>query len=135
MNPATQPFKIEIADSPSGARILKPRGPLTLQNLFEFQDVSRQETTKPVILDLSAIDYMDSAGLGSVISIYTTCQRSKRGFAIVGLTERVRSLFEMTQVDTLLPTYATLAEGEVAVTPKVRVKLPCGPPSSPRSGH
>lgn len=109
------PFKVEVADSPSGARVLTPSGPLTLQTLFEFQEAARRETAKPIILDLSGIPYMDSAGLGSVISTFTSCQRSGRRFAITGLTERIRSLFEMTQVDSILPHYETLADAEAAI--------------------
>ena len=115
MQPGPQPFKVEALESPSGARIFKLEGPLTLQSLFEFQSFVRQERTKPVIVDLSGVDYMDSAGLGSVISIYTSCQQSQRGFAITGLTERIRTLFKVTNVEGLLPCFDTMAEAEQAV--------------------
>jgi len=109
------PFTTQTIDSLSGARILKLSGALTLQSLFEFQEISRQETAKPIIVDLSGVPYMDSAGLGCVISIYTSCQRSNRGFGIIGLTERIRTLFAVTHVDGILPCYNTQAEAEAAL--------------------
>jgi anti-sigma B factor antagonist len=115
MSSASQPFSVEILDSASGARILQLSGALTLQTLFDFQTVSRQEITKPVILDVSGVPYMDSAGLGCIVSVFTSCQRSKRGFGITGMTDRIQTLFKVTHIDGLLPCYGSIAEAEAAV--------------------
>lgn len=106
---------IELLDSPKGARIIKLTGPLVLRSLFEFQETARTETSKPVIVDISDTPYMDSAGLGAVISIFASCQRTNRGFGIVGTSQRIRTLFEVTHCDGLLPTYDTLDAADVAV--------------------
>jgi len=111
----SEDLKIETLTSPQGTRILKLTGPLTLQTLFDFQNVSRQEHTAPVILDINSVPYMDSAGLGSVISLFASCQRTNRGFALVGVSERIRTLFEVTHCDGLLPSYETMEAAEAAV--------------------
>jgi anti-sigma B factor antagonist len=95
---------------------MKLAGPLTLRTLFDFQDASRREVSKPVIIDITNVPYMDSAGLGAIISIFASCQRTNRGFAIIGLSERIRTLFEVTHCDGLLPCFATLDEADAAVT-------------------
>ena len=94
---------------------MKLTGPLTIQTLFDFQDAARQETEKPVIIDLTEVPYMDSAGLGSIVSVFTSCQRTARGFAVTGLSERIRTLFQVTHVDGLLPIFASLKLAEAAV--------------------
>lgn len=111
----SEDFKIEILESPKGARILKLTGPLTLKTLFEFQDVSRQEHGAAVIMDIGDVPYMDSAGLGSIISVFASCQRTNRGFGIIGVSERIRTLFEVTHCDGLLPCFQTLADADAAV--------------------
>jgi len=111
----SSPFHIEAIDSPSGAKILKLFGPLTIQTLFDFQQMVREETAKAIIVDISQVGYMDSAGLGCVVSAYTSCQRSKRTFGITGITERIRTLFAVTRVDGLLPCYDSLEAAEAAV--------------------
>ena len=116
MNPTPQNFHIELLDSASGARIMKLSGPLTLQTLFEFQDVARRGTDKPVVIDLTGVPYMDSAGLGSIVSVFTTSQRNGHGFAITGLSDRIRTLFQITRVDGLLPVFASLELADAAVT-------------------
>lgn len=115
MTPSSQPFQIEAIDSVSGAKILKLSGPLTIQTLFDFQQMVRQETSKALIVDISQVPYMDSAGLGCVVSAYTSCQRNQRAFGIAGLTERIRTLFAVTHVDGLLPCFDSLESAEAAV--------------------
>ena len=107
---------IEASDGALGARIIKLSGLFTLQTVGEFQRMSREDAVKPIVLDLTEVSYLDSAALGCILGMLASCQRTKRGFALTGLTERVRSLFKMTHVDALLPCFDTLADAESAVT-------------------
>jgi anti-sigma B factor antagonist len=120
VTPSSQPFQIEATDSPSGAKIFKLSGPLTIQTLFDFQQMIREETAKPIIVDISQVPYMDSAGLGCVVSAYTSCQRNQRAFGITGLTERIKTLFAVTHVDGLLPCFDSLQAAEAAVKNSAR---------------
>jgi anti-sigma B factor antagonist len=115
VTPSTPSFKVAASDSPAGARILTLSGPLTIQTLLDFQQIVREETTKPIILDLSGVAYMDSAGLGCVVSAYTSCQRNGLRFGITGLTDRIKTLFAVTRVDGLLPCFDTLESAQAAV--------------------
>lgn len=120
MTPSSQRFSIETLDSASGARILKLIGPLTIQTLFDFQQMVREETSKPIILDLSGVVYMDSAGLGCVVSAFTSCQRNHRAFGITGIADRIKTLFAVTHVDGLLPCFDSLEAAEAAVKDSAR---------------
>jgi anti-anti-sigma factor len=111
----SEELKIELLNTSKGARLMKLTGPLTLKTLFDFQMVSRQESSHPVIADITDVPYMDSAGLGSLISVFASCQRTNRGFAIIGVSERIRSLFEVTHCDGLLPCFTTLDAADAAV--------------------
>jgi anti-sigma B factor antagonist len=110
----SEKLKIEQMDGPLGARIIKLNGQLTLQTLFEFQNASRQTTTQALVLDIGGVPYMDSAGLGALISLFAACQRTNRGFALTGLSDRIRTLFEITHVDGLLPCFASVDAAEAA---------------------
>ncbi|MBZ5601660.1 MAG: STAS domain-containing protein [Acidobacteriia bacterium] len=112
----SEDLKIELLDSPQGARVIKLTGPLVLSNLFEFQDASRREADKSVIVDISGVPYMDSAGLGAVISIFASCQRTNRGFAITGVSPRIKTLFQVTHCDGLLPCFETIAAADTAIS-------------------
>jgi anti-anti-sigma factor len=114
-SPMPEALVIDFLNGAKGSKIMKLSGPLTLQTLFDFQTAARQDTAKPIILDITGVPYMDSAGLGSIISVFASCQRTNRGFGIVGLTERIRTLFEVTHVDGLLPCYPSLEAAESGV--------------------
>ena len=100
--------------SSAGVTILSLTGPLTMSTLFDFQTAARQPDVKDTIVDFSNVPYIDSAGLGVVLSHWAHTQRVGAKFAAVAISERVRVLLEMTRVSTLLPMYATVAEAEQA---------------------
>lgn len=111
--------KLNIART-VGARsditILRLQGPLTLQTLFDFQSVIRQPGIGNTIIDLSEVPYIDSAGLGVILSHWAHTQRSGDKFAIAGISERVQVLFDLTRVNTLLPCFATAGQAEQSFT-------------------
>jgi len=99
------PLQVDVRDgSTAGTRIYQITGPITLPNLFTFQDsVRRGDPPQVAILDLTQVPYMDSAGMGSVINYFTHCQRRNVKLVIAGVSPRVSELFKMTGVDTLIP--------------------------------
>jgi anti-sigma B factor antagonist len=93
--------------------VLEINGPLTLRNLFEFQNAVRQPGITDTILDLAGVPFIDSAGLGAILSHYTHTQKSGNKFAVTGATDRVQMLFRITKVNSVLPSFATVrAAGE-----------------------
>jgi len=100
---------IEITDGPSeGQRIIKLIGPLTLTTLFDFQTAVRAEKAPTMILDASRITYMDSAGLGAVVNAHVSCTNSGRVFALVGVSDRVRTLLKLTRVESVLSIFPSI---------------------------
>ncbi len=95
-----------------GQRVYKLSGPLTISTLLDFQTAVRAEKSPTLILDLSEVPYIDSAGLGSVVNAHISCVNSGRQFAIVGMSERVRTLFKLTRVEQALPIFTSIDEAE-----------------------
>ena len=108
-------LQIEIIERPSGVQLIKLSGPLTLRTLFEFQDAARRHAGA-LVIDTAGVPYMDSAGLGALIGIFASCQRTGQKFAISSVPERVHVLFEMTGINGMLPCFPSIDEAEVAVT-------------------
>jgi anti-sigma B factor antagonist len=105
-------LKLHVETTAAGVRVFRLLGPLTLNTLFEFQDMARANADLPVAIDLSGVPYMDSAGLGAILGVMASCQRKGRGFGIVGVTDRIQTLFRVTHVDGLIPTYASVETAE-----------------------
>ncbi len=90
-------------------------GPLTLQNMFGFQQEIRQYTPQVLIFDLTHSDYMDSAGLGALMNCYVAAEKNGRKVLLAGANDRIRALLETTKVHTILKNYPTAAEAEASV--------------------
>jgi anti-sigma B factor antagonist len=117
MNPRdSEHLQIQATNRDSGATVIALTGALTLRTLFEFQEAMRQYADKPMVIDISGVPYMDSAGLGSIMSVFASCQRNNRKFAITGLTDRIRTLFQVTKVDGLLSCFDSVELAEAFVT-------------------
>ncbi len=102
------------AGSANDVTIFTLSGPLTISTLFDFQTAVRKPDLKSTIIDFSGVPYMDSAGLGIVLSHWAHTQRIGVKFAAVAVSERVKVLLEMTGVASLLPSYPTVADAERA---------------------
>jgi anti-sigma B factor antagonist len=97
----------------AGTEIFLITGPITLPNIFELQaELRRSELPRISILDMSAVPYMDSAGMGAVINYYTHCERLGTRMVVAGVSKRVSELFRMTRVDTVIPMASTADEAE-----------------------
>jgi anti-sigma B factor antagonist len=110
---SAEPLTLQsVPGQAAGSRILRLTGPLTITGLFEFQNTLRNDPPPALILDLTAVPYMDSAGMGAIINYFVSCQRHGRKLVVAGVNGRVRELFTMTKVEGLLTIVDTVADAE-----------------------
>jgi anti-sigma B factor antagonist len=97
----------------TGVETLKLTGPLTLATLFDLQEAIRLDPQPKTILDLEGVPYIDSAGLGAILSFHASCQRTGRKYALAAIPPRVFTMFAASKVDSLVkisPTAAAATE-------------------------
>ena len=104
----TEPLEIERVFGIGSQGVLRLKGPLTAENLVDFQNAMRRESAPTMILDLSDVPYIDSAGLGSLVGAYISGHKSGRRIALTGVNERVLHLFEITRVEQLFLIFPNL---------------------------
>ena len=108
-----EPLTVTAVDGKGdGVVVLALKGPLTLPNIFVFQEEVARREARLLIVDLTESPYMDSAGLGSVMNAYVHAQKNGRRVVLAGANMRVNALLELTKVDLILKHYATVAEAE-----------------------
>jgi anti-sigma B factor antagonist len=108
----SEPLQIERLER----GVLSFHGPLTMENVSPFMNAVRREDAPTMILDLSGVPYLDSSGLGSLVSACTTCVKAGRRFALTGVNQRVQKVFEITKVEHVLLVFPTLADALEALT-------------------
>jgi anti-sigma B factor antagonist len=104
-----------LPGSKQDVRILKLSGPFTLAAVFDFQAEIRKDPPRVLILDLAGVPYMDSASLGSILGLHVSCRKEGRHYAMVGVSDRLKTLFKVSGVDGLLSIYPSVAEAEVGL--------------------
>ncbi|HXG92935.1 MAG TPA: STAS domain-containing protein [Blastocatellia bacterium] len=60
---------------------------------------------RKILLNLGDVTYIDSAGLGALISSYTTTKREGGQLKLVNLTKRIQDLLAITKLITVFDTY------------------------------
>lgn len=92
--------------------ILRLKGPLTITTLFALQDLLRDIGAVDTVIDVTDVPYIDSAGLGTILSHWAHCQRGGHRFALTGVSSRIEVLLEITKVNSVLPMFKTAEEAD-----------------------
>ncbi|HEY2360079.1 MAG TPA: STAS domain-containing protein [Candidatus Angelobacter sp.] len=99
-----------------GQGVLCLHGPLTAENLIPFQHAIRRENSATVVLDFTEVPYVDSAGLGSLVSAYISRHKAGHRMALSGVCPRVMKLLEITHTDALFLIFETVEDAMDALS-------------------
>lgn len=64
-----------------------------------------QQGHKNLLVDLSGVSYVDSAGLGELVQAYATTKNRGGALKLVNVTKRLRDLLVVTKLLTVFDTY------------------------------
>lgn len=89
--------------------VIEPKGKITIgegdvQLREEIQKLLAEDK-KNLVLDLSGVSYMDSAGVGELVSVYTSVKNRAGELKLSGLTKKIKDLLSITQLMTIFDTY------------------------------
>ena len=62
---------------------------------------------KRIVLNLGGVNYIDSGGLGTLVSLYTTARTSGGAIKLANLTQRVGDLLQVTKLVTVFEVYSS----------------------------
>ncbi len=83
--------------------------------MFGFQNELRAATPQVLIIDMSEVPYMDSAGLGLIMNSHVAAMDHNRRFLVAGMNDRVTALCEMTRVSGVLSCFPSVESAEASV--------------------
>lgn len=93
--------------------VVEAAGDIDLHRSADFQrglmDVLDRRP-KQIVVDLSGVAYMDSSGVASLVKLLARVRREKVDLRLTGMTRRVRSVFEITRLDTVFDIFPTVQE-------------------------
>jgi anti-sigma B factor antagonist len=101
---------MQIAERESGAvTVLDLSGKITLGedgNLLKdkLQSLLHQNK-KAILFNLAQVSYVDSAGLGAIVSAYTTVTREGGSLKLANVTKKLQDLLSITKLLTVFETF------------------------------
>lgn len=105
---------VETKQLDSGVAVITISGRLALGGDTERLDAAVKallaKDVKKFVLDITALDYVDSSGIGMLVSCLTNAKKAGGELKLVGANPRIKRIFSMTGVDSIMSMYGTLAE-------------------------
>jgi anti-sigma B factor antagonist len=97
----TSNLHTDIRDVADGVRVIDIRGEITS---FSDQEISAAhekagDGARAVILNFSDLEYMNSGGIGLLVTTLIRAQRNGHTLAAYGLSEHYREIFSLTRLD------------------------------------
>lgn len=100
--------------------VLTLEGEIDLLHSPDLREILRAKVANEcpaLAIDLSGVSYIDSSGLATLVEYYRDSMAFAGKFALVGLRDEVRTIFELTGLDELIPAYPSVAEAKAALAP------------------
>jgi len=70
--------------------------------------------TRAVLLDFTQLEYMNSGGIGLLVTVLVRANRAKQRLLACGLNDHYRQIFELTRLDEAISIYGDEAEALAA---------------------
>jgi anti-sigma B factor antagonist len=80
--------------------VVRLSGRITSDTSGELQSTVRSliPETKRIVLDMTGVDYIDSSGIGALVSVYLSASRVQCGLQLANPQPRIRDLFEISRL-------------------------------------
>ena len=93
-----------VSSAPNGAMIVAVDGQLIVANRNELKEKvleALEAGEQKFVIDFTSTGYIDSSGLGVLVSVSKKIREASGDLRLAGLNEDLRMLFELTKLDTL----------------------------------
>jgi anti-sigma B factor antagonist len=98
-----------------GVTIFQVNGEINISSSPELRKQFEQKPAKKIVVDLEKVSYVDSSGLATLVEILKKTKMQGGSLILSGLSDKVRSLFEITKLDKLFQTARNQDEGVIKV--------------------
>jgi len=95
--------------------VIDAAGRITLgEGSSTFRDTIKEMTAKgqkKILLNLADVSYIDSSGIGELVSGFTTVSNAGGSLKLLNLTKRIHDLLQITKLYTIFDVYDDEAKG------------------------
>ena len=112
-----QPVHLDLVKQPESngnQTVIRIDGKLSLETVHNFIQTLRPEPAEQLILDLSGVSFLDSAGVGALVQIFVHRRNHGQSFVLTGLTKQSSAVIQVAGLTKLLPIHGTVADALAA---------------------
>jgi anti-sigma B factor antagonist len=109
-------FTLELEKVPTSneaVTIFRAKGKLSLETVNDFIKTLRAEPAKYLVLDMGGVTFLDSAGVGSLVSLFVNRRSHGKTFALAALAPQANAVVTVAGLQNLLPVYKSVEEAAV----------------------
>jgi anti-sigma B factor antagonist len=124
---STTPLQTRVRSLDGGVAVIGLTGDVTAACEIELMDAYREAgraEIRGIVLDFSGLDYMNSSGIGLLVTLLVRAKREGRQVSAYGLSDHYRQIFELTRLDEVISVHDQ--EDQAVAAARVR---PLPPPS------
>lgn len=110
--------RMSVRRASDSARVIDVHGEVTAFAENALMDAFAQAsngTTRAIILNFSDLVYMNSSGIGLLVTLLIRANRQKQKLMAVGLSEHYRQIFELTRLNEAIGIYSGESEALAAL--------------------
>ena len=99
---------LAVRKSTSTTSVLDVKGDITAESegaLMDAYQKASTDSTTAVVLNFSGLEYMNSGGIGLLVTLLVRANRQKQKLLAYGLTEHYKQIFELTRLDEAIAIY------------------------------
>jgi len=92
----------EVRAVSDGVRVIDIEGDITAQSeevLMDAYGRASDQGVTVIVLNFTALDYMNSGGIGLLVTLLVRAQRQHQRVLAYGLSDHYRQIFELTRLD------------------------------------
>jgi anti-sigma B factor antagonist len=116
MTQDTAVMEVHLAGDELG--VITVRGDVTAGSEDALMDAytrAAEGSPRAILLDFSALEYMNSGGIGLLVTLLVRANRAKQRLLACGLNDHYRQIFELTRLDEAISIFTNEAEALAAV--------------------
>lgn len=110
------PYEVRMANSQTGIIDIQGEINAFAENaLMDAYTKATSQGARNLLLNFSRLEYMNSSGIGLLVTMLIRANRQKQRLVACGLSDHYRQIFELTRLNEAIGMYPSEAEALAAV--------------------
>lgn len=106
-----------VREASNGVRVIDIEGDITAQSedvLMDAYGRASGDGVRAIVLNFTALDYMNSGGIGLLVTLLVRANRQKQRLLAFGLTDHYIQIFQLTRLDEAIAIHGSESEAIAA---------------------